>query len=180
MMAIHRGTRACVNCGTVRYTIKGRGYCSRCYYIVRRIEEARAWDVSKLEKLPHFPKSGYDLVCPSGKKVRNYYFPEYWEKMFPQIKQHTIEELEKRLLHLMLAESELAGPIDGYAIELKLAWLAHKARARDKRVLRGIASAINGHFTPQQRKLLFKWLNEICESIKWEGIAPWIGSTDGY
>ena len=40
----------------------------------------------------------------------------------------------------------------------------------DKHVLANIASVIDHQFDHEQRKLLFKWLTQIMETVKWEGI----------
>jgi len=145
----------CVNCGTRRYPIKARGYCSRCYPIVLRQEQVNRWDPSHPGTLHHYPKS---------------LSSQHWQSEFQRIKAHTIKELRKRLLHFRLIEDQLAGPTGGYDIEIRLRTLARRAGARNRHVLSGIAGALDSKFTPEQRKLLFKWLNEIFENVKWNGI----------
>lgn len=142
------------------------------------MEVTERWDPRKPESLRYYPKSPLDLVFLDGAKIRNYYHPYHWEKHFPQIKSHTITELKKRLLHFERIEKMLAGPVNGYDIELQLRHLARRAGARNRNALRGIAGGVEAYFTRKQRRVLFGWLNEITENIKWKGIDSWAGIRD--
>jgi hypothetical protein len=52
--------KACKNC-TGPFSSLGRsakGYCHRCYRVMRYIEEVQAWDRSRRESLKRIPKDG--------------------------------------------------------------------------------------------------------------------------
>lgn len=153
-------SKPCANCGTTRYLIKARGLCTRCYPISLRLEHTKRWDASRRATLQHYPK-----LSASN-----------WENDFPRIKEHTIRELKKRLLHFHLVEEQLLGRtrISGFDIEQELRYLAIRAGA-GRNSLSRCASALDISFTLKQKKLLFKLLAEVSESIKWRGISspPW-------
>ena len=88
-------------------------------------------------------------------------------KEFQNIKEREIENINDRLRSLWSRETRLSGPIDGMDIELMLRHLAEHAGARDRNILRGIASSVVADFGPKQRRILFEWLNEIEESTPW-------------
>jgi hypothetical protein len=165
----------CTNCRTSRYGIKTRGLCSRCYPIVLRLEHTQRWNPLEPTTLLHYPRSPVGIALPDASERMNYYPPSHWQKDFPQIKSHTLRELKKRLLHFRLVEQKLTGPISGFDIEIKLQELARRAGARDRYLLSGIAGGVEFYFRLKQRRVLFKWLNEISESIRWDGIKPWAG-----
>lgn len=150
--------KPCVNCGTTMYSIKARGLCTRCYPILLRLEHTQRWDASRRETLRQYPK-----LSTSN-----------WENDFPRIKEHTIRELKKRLLHFHSVEENLLGRVTGFDIELELGYLARRAGA-GRNSLSRCAGALDSSFTWKQRKLLFKLLTEVSESIRWSGISspPW-------
>jgi hypothetical protein len=152
--------KPCVNCGTTRYLIKARGYCTRCYPILLRLEHAQRWDALRREPLRDYPKLST-------------YPPNHWKNDFPRIKEHVIRELKKRLLHFYSVEKKLSGRIDGFDIEQKLRYLGIRAGA-GRNALSRCAGALDSSFTWEQRKLLFKLLTEVSEDIKWSGIN-WVG-----
>lgn len=152
--------KACVNCGTIRYLIKSRGHCTRCYPVLLRLEHTQRWDASRPETLRHYPKL---FTYPPG----------HWKNDFPRIKKHLIRELKKRLIHFSSVEEQLSGRIDGFDIEQKLRYLARRAGA-GRNVLSSCAGALDSSFTWEQRKLLFKLLTEVSEGIKWSGVS-WVG-----
>lgn len=149
--------KPCINCGTYNHLIKARGYCTRCYPILLRLEHTQLWDASRRETLQHYPK------------LSNYP-PHHWANDFPKIKKHTIRELKKRLLHFKLAEEKLLGKITGFDIEQELRYLALRAGA-GRNSLSRCAGVLDSHYTWEQRKLLFKLLTDVSESIKWSGIT---------
>jgi hypothetical protein len=149
--------KSCVNCGSSSYPIKARGYCTRCYPILLRLEHAQQWDASRPETLRHYPK------------LSNYP-PHHWKNDFPRIKKHTIRELKKRLLHFKSIEEELLGRVNGFDIEQKLRYLAVRAGA-GRNPLARCAGVLDSQFTWKQRKIFFKLLTEVTENIRWDGIA---------
>jgi len=148
---------SCVNCGSPDRPIKAKGYCARCYPIALRLEHTQGWDAFQPTTLRDYPK-GFN------------YSPNHWENDFPRIKEHTIRELKKRLLHFERLEEKLSGRIDGFDVEQKLRHLGMQAGAK-RNALPRCTEIFDRSFTLKQRKILFKLLTEMTESIKWDGIT---------
>jgi hypothetical protein len=149
--------KSCVNCGSSSRSIKARGYCARCYPILLQLEHTQRWNATRQETLRNYPK------------LSNYP-PHHWTNEFPRIKEHTIRELKKRLLHFKHVEDKLLGRVNGFDIEQELRYLAIRAGA-GRNSLSRCAGVLDSHFTWEQRKLLLKLLTEVSESIKWDGIT---------
>lgn len=144
-----------MNCGTQRYRHKARGYCIRCYELIRRLENVSRWDMSDISTLKGYPKNSIF----------------YSKNTFDKLKKGYTKQINERLQFLRIKEEqlkrELIDPID---IEYQLRRLARRAGARNRNILLGIAGCIKMHFPPKQRKVLYHLLNEIGENIPWEGI----------
>ena len=149
--------KSCVNCGSPDRPIKARGYCARCYPIALRLEHTQRWDASRPTTLRYYPK-GFG------------YATSYWKNKFPGIKEYTIRELKKRLLHFKQLEEQLSGRIDGFDVEQKLRYLGVQAGAK-RNALSRCTEIFDRSFTSKQRKALFKLLAEMTESIKWDGVT---------
>jgi hypothetical protein len=148
---------SCVNCGSSSHPIKARGYCIRCYRIQLRLEHTQQWDASRPTTFGDYPK-GFNSS------------PSHWKNDFPRIKEHTIRELKKRLLHFKQLEEKLSGKVDGFDVEQKLRYLGVQAGAKRNSLSR-CTEIFDGSFTLKQRKILFKLLTEMTESIKWGGVT---------
>lgn len=149
--------KSCVNCNSPDRPIKTRGYCTRCYPIVLRLEHTQQWDATRPITLRHYPKGfGYSIGS--------------WKNNFPRIKEYTIRELKKRLFHFKQLEEQLSGRIDGFDVEQKLRCLGVQAGAKRNSLSR-CTEIFDMSFTLKQRKVLFKLLTEMTESIKWDGVT---------
>ena len=144
----------CQNCETVRFKHKARGFCERCYYLVRKLEICKKWDLSDPITLKNFPNE------PSFRQPRT----------FIKVKNGHISQIKQRLSHLKIKERKLKGPIDSIDIEYRLRWLAKRCNVKNKNLFFGIAGYIEQHFSVEQRKVLYELLNKIEENIAWEGI----------
>lgn len=144
----------CQNCETVRFRHKARGYCERCYPLIRRLERIQGWDLSRPETLKEYPRETI---------FRN---PD----TFKMIKTRFGAEIQRRLDILKIRENKLAGPIYGIDLEYALRSIAGHCRVRDKHLFHGSASWLGETFDMDQRKELYRLLIAIEENIPWPSI----------
>ena len=144
----------CVNCGTTRRRHSGRGYCSRCYRVVRRIAQTERWDFSDPATLKGYPRDGI-----------------FWTaKQCERLKRGFLEQLQGRLDRIQLWEETYEGTILGIDLEYQLGRIARLAGARDPDMHSGLASYLGDAFPLKQRSAMFRLLYEIEESVPWHGI----------
>ena len=143
----------CKNCKTTRYQHRSRGYCTRCYPLIYRIEKTRVWNLDDPSSLTYCPRS---IRMVSDK--------------FEQFKLGCLEQLEERLESIANREEYLNSNIEGLDIEYQLQRISRRAGARDRNLFHGNANYIDWNFNPKQKKILFSLLNKIEESIQWGGI----------
>lgn len=158
-------TAACRNCGTDRFPIKA-GFCTRCSYCIRKIARLKKADPKTPSSLVRaIPKGGFDSVPPDP-RILHGYGPGYWGKQFEKDRLRLIREFKSRLRYLRDIEQLVRGdrPISYLHI---VAQFRHLARwcgcPRNKRILHGISADLES-FTPTQKLLLYRWLNEISEN----------------
>ena len=143
----------CKNCKTTRYRHLSRGYCTRCYPLVYRIEKTTKWNLNDRSSLTYYPRS----IRMDAEKFKHF-------------KLGCINQIEERLESLADREKYLSGIIEGLDIEYQLQRISRRAGARDRNLFHGNANYIDWNFNPKQKKILFSLLNKIEESIQWGGI----------
>lgn len=143
----------CQNCGTTRYRHVGKGLCSRCYRLSKRLEQVNGWNPDNPESLKGYPYTSYD--------------PEE----FRRIKSGFVTQIEERLALLKSREELLEGLVEGTDIEYQLGRIARRCRVRNKDMFFGIATCIDHSFDNEQKRMLFSLLNKIDEGIPWEGLS---------
>lgn len=144
----------CNNCNSNRFQFKARGYCNRCYPLVRKIEIIKLWNFDDTKTLKYYPKDGIF----------------YNKKNFNEIKKGFIEQYKERLNHLKVLEQILNSDICGSNIVSLFRRIAKLAGLRNKDILWHQEDLFDRNFTPKQRKIIYKILNDIEESITWKGI----------
>src|SRR5438105_3358680 len=109
-----RATRnKCKNCGTLRRPIKARGYCTRCYPVVLRLDAIEQWDLRRPESLKYYPESSAFRT----------------ERYFAALQKGFTSQLSTHLLGLRMRESHRTNGVDGMAIEMQLRRLARRVGA---------------------------------------------------
>jgi hypothetical protein len=146
----------CTNCGTDRFRVTARGLCSRCYPLTRKLEQLENWN----------PKTGR---APK-------WIPQSLLRMphnhFEPMRADVAKQLKDRLKKIRDLEARLREPVDSMMIESKLAWLAQKAGVRNREVMHGTAICFDS-FAREQRRTLFRLLNEIEEDIPLRNWIHW-------
>ncbi|MBU0517640.1 hypothetical protein KJ564_01725, partial [bacterium] len=147
--------KACKNCTSTRFPMKSKGLCSRCYPIILKLEKVRKWELNDQASLKGFP---------TGFLNRR---EEYRQEVFDYQKKKHIEKYQGRLDDLKLREKKLKGYVGGYDIECILIELAHLARSRKPNIVRHSADTFDLKFSPEQRKIIYTYLNLIRENVHW-------------
>jgi hypothetical protein len=140
---------ACINCSTIRYEHKARGYCSRCYTIVRKKELAKLWNLSESESLANCP---IDVNCFSLDRFAKF------QSLF-------IKELDDQLQCLKVKEKKLSGPINGIDIEMQLTHIVSRVKIRNKHLFYHTANSFDHQFDMKQKEIIYKMFNEIIENL---------------
>lgn len=149
-----RKFKKCQQCGTKRFKQVAKGLCTRCYRLVKRLEEIGRWNLSDPNSLVGCPE---ELV---------FHKPEKFER----VKLNVTQQIKDRLDQLKIREETLKGKIYGIDIEFQLQHIVSQCRVRNKELLFGIADVIDEYFSMKQKKLLYELLNEIEEAIPWKGV----------
>jgi len=145
----------CQQCGTERYRHVAKGFCTRCYPLIRKLDEVNGWSVDNPGDLKEWLHE---------KSLRN-------PVRFQRAKSNVVQQIRARLEYLKIREESLKGPIDGIDIEFQLTWIASRCRGvKNKDLFYNEAGTFDEYFGPKQRKILFELLNEIEENIAWTGI----------
>jgi hypothetical protein len=152
----------CQQCGTKRFKHKAKGLCTRCYRLLRKLEQVDRWDLSDPKSLKGYPRES----C--------FHDPE----TLARVRAFEAREIRERLDYLKYAETILERPINGLDLEGMLNNIARQCGVKKQQLFFGTASSINFHFNPEQRRILYRYLNEIQENIPWKRKVP--GPGDWY
>lgn len=147
----------CINCGTVRFRHKSRGYCTRCYTPIKKLKDVEKWNFEKPETLISYPKE------PTFQR----------EEVFHKIKKGFNKQYNRRLDELKYNEEYLKRDITGHDLEFKIREVAKLCGVDGSLLFYGKANSFNSDFNDNQRKLLYKLLQSIIENKKWKGIDWW-------
>jgi hypothetical protein len=153
----------CANCtGTPSlYTYGGRGYCNRCYRIIRRIEVVQAWNRRRPETLKGVAKSGM-FDADTGEST-GLIIDRLTDEEFEIYRAEIIRQLKVRLslLHRREEIRRCEVPVDALALEYKFAELLRLVRRKADYPRN--ASYLNKHFNETERRIIFGLLEEIIE-----------------
>lgn len=144
----------CLNCQSVRFNHRSRGYCKRCYPLIIKYEKVKLWDLKRPKSLVGYPNDGIF----------------YTEDLFSKIQKGFIKQIKERLDDLKISEYILNGKVSGMNIVPKFQKIAKLAGSRNKDFLWHAENLFDHNFTPKQKKILYKILNDITEAIPWRGI----------
>lgn len=144
----------CRNCNSSRRRHRSKGFCTKCYPYVHKIELSKKWDITNRKTLKGYPSS-WILQRPdlfAKEKIR---IPRQWQS---------------HLDWLRYREVKLKGPILGIDVEHGLQRIADMCGVRKKSIFFGSAGWIDDLFDPKQKKQLFEWIDKIEQNVPWNGI----------
>jgi len=146
----------CVNCRSNRRPHAGRGYCSRCYPLLLRIEQAKRWTLDDRRSLRGFPSGpGWPI--------------DSWA--FTAIQTGVLRQLLDRLDLFRIWEDHRAGRVNDLDVEYQLSRLALAARTKTGwNLFHGVCHALRSDFSKKQITILYRLLNDIEEDIPWRGV----------
>ena len=161
MAARSKNRELCKNCYNPS-GIRRRGYCGRCYDLVKRIEAAKKWNrlrPTTLERLPNI----YD---PDSKQ---FFLNTFSNDEFEIFRDEYVRQAQSRLKQLSLRGERRQGkiPVNPFDIERQLVGILRLLRPKEKYTRD--ARFIELHFDQEQRRLLYDLLAEIEEAIPWTG-----------
>ena len=147
-------TKECVNCGTIRYPIKARNLCKRCYWLILKLEKVRKWDYSKPETLKGYPR---DRTFQG-------------QGRFNALKRGTIHSIENRLAYLKIKEMNLSGQLTGYNLEIQFERINEIAGGLRKKLFHSWAGIFDDNFNRDQLRIIYQGLLEIEENRRQESV----------
>jgi hypothetical protein len=106
MKACSRKHKSCANCRTDRYQHVARGFCTRCYPLVRRLEQLSNWDLSNPESMKGFPPGLLPFLQTQAE--------------VEAFKVDAKEQIQSRLNELRTREEKLNSEINGIDIKYQL------------------------------------------------------------
>jgi len=145
----------CQNCNTVKIAHKARGYCKKCYPLVIRLEKVELWNYSDKDSLQLFPKGISSMVD---------------EKYFNKMKLVAKKQLKERLDWLQIRERKLNEDIFGIDLEYGFGRLAKYCGVNKNGLFHSSANTFDHNFSMKQKKIIFKFIDDIEQNIKWRGI----------
>jgi hypothetical protein len=163
---------ACKNCTgePSRYSYGARGCCNRCYRLMKRIDEVRAWNRGYPATLKRIPKDGsFDPAVGYSKSTR-LITDGLTEEQFEICREEHIRQLGRRL-ELLRSQEEIRRhevPVDAWSLEQKFAQLLRLIRRKAEYPHN--ASYLNMHFSESERRVIYALLEEIIEQAPWHGI----------
>lgn len=135
-------------CGTIRFKHRAKGLCTRCYRLVRRLEQVNLWNSTDPKSLKGYPFQG-DF------------------ESFDRLKSGVITQLKNRLEFLKVREELLSGPVSGLSIECQFKDIA-SCCGLSIELFHGVANRIEAYFDLEQRQLLYELLYTIEENMPWK------------
>lgn len=148
-----RNTR-CANCLSDRFPHKARGFCDRCYVLIRRIETVEAWRLEIPSSLRGYPRDDV-----------------YWNsESFERVKPGHLKQLRARLYLYREWERLRKGRVEPLYVEGQLNCIAMMAGARRRNLFHGMAGSLEDTFSKRQLDYLYRLLNDIEQAIPWRGI----------
>jgi len=144
----------CKNCGTQRFPHKFYGYCIRCYYSAKKLEEIKLWELEQPQTLKGYPR---DMIF-------------YNSRNFEKIKKGQLKQYKERLDNIKYSEKMLEGQINGQDLEYKIKEVTNLSGVNGAKLFFGVANIFDSYFNAKQRKIIYEKLNCITENVRWKGI----------
>jgi hypothetical protein len=157
---------ACVNCTGTHNVYRRRGYCTRCYYVIKYIEDVQGWDRNNRGTLKHIPKRS-ERPLVSGRELQT---DGYSDEEFEICRQNCIEQLKRRLdqLHRREVIRRHEQPVRALDLKEKFAELLRMVRPKTEYPCN--ATYLASYFGETERRVIYALLEEIIEKIPWHGI----------
>ena len=132
----------CISCGTIEWSHKSKGYCQKCYPLIKDIEKVKNWN----KKMPQ-------TLCSIRGINPIKFLSEKRINPFNVIKTKIVEQLQSKLeLYKLYNNPKNA---DGLDIENVLKEIAGYCRI-DSHIYEGAATKYLDNFNAKQRIIIFK------------------------
>ena len=147
--------RHCENCKTTRRAHRAHGYCTRCSPLIRQLESTRKWNLNDPKSL-----KGYFSLTSTWRS-----------DTLESVRASRITNLQAHLDYLKTREAQLAGKIDGLDLESAFNRIAQRCNRRNQSLFQGSSTFFDHNFTPKQKRILFRILNDIEEPYPYTGTS---------
>jgi hypothetical protein len=159
---------ACLNCQTQRRRHHCKGFCRRCYTMIKRVWEAKSWDRSQpatLEKMPKLPSFTRKAFI-AGLDRRDWTMEEFERYRLELIRQYRV------YLDLLRAQEEKRrGSATGWDVEFYLRAVHARIHPKARRGrFYGIARTLHNQFTGEQLSVIYGLMLDMIDHIPWRGI----------
>ena len=155
MKAWAKSYRHCINCTTTRRAHRAHGYCIRCSPLIRQLEIIKKWDLSDPKSL-----KGYFRLTSTWR-------PDTLES----VRASRIAKLQEHLDYLKTREEQLTEKIEGLDLEYAFNRVAQLCDRRNAHLFQGASSFFDQNFSQKQKRILFRLLNDIEETLPYTRIA---------
>jgi hypothetical protein len=174
MSAWPKNREACANCtctaGTFSY--RARGYCSRCYNVIRQIRDIEAWDRKYPETLKHVPKDGIiNSASETHATTSRLITDTFTDEKFETCREGCIKQLRQRLVVLRHREEIRRCEIEVKPLDLEHKFAELLKLIRPKAEYPRNASYINQNFNEKERRVIYALLEGVIEQAPWPGIS---------
>ena len=146
-----KGHPACISCHSANKPHKGKGLCSRCYPIYRKLELISNWEFGKEETLVEFP----------------YKEQKVSRSFFERVKKGLLMEYSLRRSNIQTWSSIPQGFIDGTTFEYLFDQICKHCKTRDNNLFHGYANIFDHTFGREQKQELYSLLTHVLLNIPW-------------
>ena len=137
----------CISCGTIEWSHKAKGYCQKCYPLIKDIKRVKAWNENKPETLC-MVRGVNPYILKHEKRIND----------LRVVKKRMIEQMQNRIK--LLKRYTNPKEVDGLGIEYAFEAVARYC-AVGSRLYYGIASKYLDNFNDKQRRIIYKDLLKI-------------------
>ena len=142
----------CKNCTTTRRAHRARGYCTRCYPLIRQLEIVRKWHLNDPKSL-----KGYFRLTSTWRS-----------DTLASVHVSRLAKVQTQLDYLQMREEQLTGEVDGLDLESAFNHVAARCSRRSANLFQGSSTFFDHNFTPEQKRILFRLLNDIEEACAYK------------
>lgn len=153
-MAWSRKHTNCISCSTEEWEHKGKGYCAKCYPLMKKKEIIEQWD-------KNYPTS-LKPVSPIDERILERLIQ--WDDL-EKAKESLLRQIDTRL-HLYKMYNSI-GKVDPISIELLLERISTLTNnISDTKLFHGAVTRYSENFTNEQRQIIYKDLAYILINRK--------------
>jgi len=153
---------SCINCKTTRRRRASRGYCTTCYYVIKKRDIYTNWDV-------HNPITFPKIYLSPAITESDHPQHESQIRFCLKQKQNYIRAYNKTLEFIMLHETHISQDTQGIALQTEFTKLARRSGVKYSKaslITHSLWQVFDNEFSQDQRNRLYGLLNDITENTR--------------